>query len=380
MTNVPNSPLYFFSHTMPQIKRTRRIGYGQRTGTTSGFVRNMVRAARAGYNVYRGYQTVRGMFQRPRITSGQGVTAQYDRKVVYTKKTMPRAKRKRWVSFLRKNIAADMKWLGTKTFLFNHTIQGVIGPGAQDIRCVHLYGQNASAGSVANTQVAEIGFRDLQRLADSIVVTPGDTVRGGVPSSKAIFGSAILDVTFYCAPNGRISTDPTTPQGGGLPMEVDVYEIVYRKDTKDPAVEGVRRMYELGLPNQDAAQPDTAGSPTFLTRGWTPFDAPQVLSQYGVKILKKTKFVLSVGQSATYQVRDPKNRIFDVQDMRQNKGFARKGYTRTLIFLYKVLPGSQADPGIAESGRIVIGATRKYMYKMSRSGSSDQSNFFTGAG
>lgn len=300
---------------------------------------------------------------------------------------MPVGKRRRWASFLRKNVAADMKMLGTKTFVFNHqitrTMNNSVGNSpfvtltGADCGVCHLYGFTTAAGDASQIQLAEIGYRDVHNIVSVMRAAPiSDPRLGAYNSSKFMFGSAVLDITFTCLP--EITAIP--PGGtqaiafGGGRLEVDVYEISYRKSTLDPNVHGFRIMQDNGAPPATDPPLTPFVSANYLTRGWTPFDNPQALSQYGIKILKKTKYFVSPNTSVTYQIRDARNRLLDVADGFQVQGLARRYWTRTVFITAKVVAGETRE------GRLAIGATRKYMLKIMKSGSTDQTNYGTGAG
>lgn len=289
---------------------------------------------------------------RSRSRSGIGVTNQYDRQLVYRKRSMPRRKRRLWKRFVQKVQAVDFKSLGTKTFLLNSNVTSTTNNSGtaptQEMRVVHLY---AGASSFdADNLSAEIGTRDLYVLGQSVLGG------GELPSSKLMFGSAILDITFSCI--------------SGAPAEIDVYDVVFRREIKVASANGFRKLIDLGNADQDSPLPGTnndSTKPNYLTRGWTPFDSPQALSRFGIKILKKTKYLLTAGQTATYQARDARNRFSELSTLNEpTNSFARRGWTRTVLFIHKAVTGYTGDSVVN------IGATRKYMYKIKQE-SSDQS-------
>jgi len=325
-----------------------------------------------------------GTGTRTKYRSRTGVTSQHDYSLIYRKKSMPYGKRKRWTAFLRKNIAADMALMGTKTFVFNHTVirtcenynsSSTTPPAAgspQDCAVCHLYGATSAVGDT-DIQESEIGYRDIHRITDALVngSPEGDVSRGAFETTKLLFGSAVIDITITnLAP---VVDGETGLEFYGGRLEVDLYDIVYRKTTADRGFHGLRLMFNDAATRQDDPQSPWQ-RPTFLTRGWTPFDTPQALSQQGIKILKKTKYFMSPNTSVTYQVRDARNRLIDLLDGLQPSGLARKGYTRTLLILFKVVAGE------VKPGRLAVGCTRKYMLKLSKSAGSDQSNVQAGAG
>lgn len=72
------------------------------------------------------------------------------------------------------------------------------------------------------------------------------------------------------------------------------------------------------------------------------------------------------GQTATYQMRDPRRRVFTRGYMRETYGPNIPGKTRHLLIVAKSIPGfnvaSTGDDTIQE--RMDVGITRKYLYKI----------------
>jgi len=328
-----------------------------------------------------------GTRTKQKYRSRTGVTNQHDYSLIYRKKSMPWRKRKRWTGFLRKNLAADMQLLGTKTFVYNYQLlrecNNSVGDSVfttlsvQDNGVCHLYGFTTAAGDAGQIQLAEMGYRDVHNITNSLRNAPSGSVNiGAFNSSKLVFGSAVLDITFTCLPEvQRIAPGTEEPVSfGGGRLEIDVYEIVYRKTTVNRAIHGFRLMQDSTLPPITDAPLSGYDAPNYLSRGWTPFDNPQALSQYGIKILKKTKYFVSPNTSVTYQIRDARNRYLDLYDGLQDQGLARRGWTRTVFISFKCVTGE------IKEGRLAIGCTRKYMLKVNKSGSTDQTNALNASG
>lgn len=394
VTNVPNSPLFSILHTM--AKRTQAVAFrrprvmprrirqyrGPSPPTNLTVIPRLPITTTPSTDIAFSYSGT-GTMTRRKYRSRTGVTSQHDYSLIYRKKAMPYRKRKLWSNFLRKNIAADMKLMGTKTFVFNHSITRIVnnaagnaptGGAAQECGVCHLYGNTAEPGDPAQIQLAEVGYRDVHRVTNALIsgAPAGDVSRGAFRSTKLVFGSAVLDITVTnTAPT--FTTDPTPVQQFGGRVEIDLYDIVYRKTTVDESIHGYRLMVDNGNSNQDAPLAGV-GTPNYFSRGWTPFDSCQAISQYGIKILKKTKYFMSPNTSITYQIRDARNRLLDVQDGNQFSGLARKGWTRSVLIVIKTVPGE------VFGARVAIGCTRKYMLKLSKSAGSDQTTAIAGAG
>lgn len=267
--------------------------------------------------------------------SGQGVTSQYDKKTVYVKKRMPYRKRKAWGRFNNKVAAVLDKSLGTRSIVFNETITTAVN-AQQTLAYAHLYPQNGLAPGVNNN---ETGCNDIARMLDRDALST---------DSKIHFKSAVMDLTFNGYPEGTADS---------WPMEVDAYEIVYRKANYPQSFNNLLATCEL------ATQTATGYTSGLILgqRGVTPFELP-LLGKSGVKVLKKTKYFLTPENTTfTYQIRDPKNRYLSgTVDLHEanNTEFVLGGWTRTVLFVIKLIPGVTPIEG---SG-VAIGVTRKYAY------------------
>lgn len=275
---------------------------------------------------------------------GAGVTTQYDRKTVYRKKYMPKRKKKQWKRFVRKVKASLLKDVGTKTVVLNSSLSQIIGTDAQSWVSVCFYGKNGAADSATSC-----GHRDLFRIFTNDPDLHGATAT----TQRAQFFSGVIDLTI--ANNSYAETTQATEN---LSIEVDIYEIIFGKDGID-----ADRISAL-INDAISTTPAIAGGGSEVTlnaRGCTPFDLPDMLAK-GVKIVKKTKYMLSKGQCATYQFRDPRNYSFRSDVVWDNdNNFAIKNKTRGFIVLFKGVPTATPDFIVK---RIDVGVTRKYGYKI----------------
>lgn len=294
---------------------------------------------------------------RPRGKYGIGTTNQYDRTNVYRKKRMPRRKRKRWVRFVKKVRAAENKTLGTRTRVYNSRILmdftwGDARP-PQLAQSLALYSCNDKGTStLAGTR------RDLE----NIVATDGEISKTG----QIQMISGIFDMTCV--------NDSTDADGGAVGIELDVYLVTAKKRFiwKDNA--GTQKSGALEDALREASNTmDPLGSvstPDLRTPGTTPFDMTASLSQFGIKILTKKKYFLPPGNQMTYQMRDPKNRIFTKDTIQDMDGTNYPGVTKHLLIIAKTLPGTKTVPDVIgapnlHAVKIQAGITRKYAYKLS---------------
>lgn len=299
--------------------------------------------------------------QKRKGKTGQGVTSQHDRRVIYRHKSMPRYKKKSWRRFVKKVHAVNGQQLGIRSIVKNSSAIATTANGSnsndQCYTTCCLYGMRGASGlPLVDTPN---GYSDLKQI-----VSNDTTLSGANYTGKVLFTSGILDVTYT-----NETQDIITVQVGegdfeqfreSIPIELDIYEVWMYKDK--------HAYYDIDSAIVDAENttPSIAGagySPLNLTdRGATPWDFPQAIQNLGMKIIKKTKFFLGYRQSCTYQIRDPRNHIIDVMQLRDDSfsnSFALKKVTKGLIAVARKVPNSSTI-GVS----LQVGMTRKYSYRI----------------
>lgn len=273
--------------------------------------------------------------KKRRYTSGLGVTNDYDRKKIYSRKRMPYKKRRRWSKFVKKVKAVAQGDNALKTVCINQAITLNTGlTGSQAVGVVHLYGKHGVDNAV------EFGCADLYSTLNADAVTSSS-------NGKVTFKSAVHDLTLTSVRSeGELVVNTA-------PLEVDVYEIGHKKNyVKEPNMATV-------ISNAEAEVPNIGGGFTSIVltnRGAVPFDLPPMLSS--CTIYKKTKYLLGVGESVTYQVRDPRNHMFDIQKViDENNDYVRLGMTRSLLVIAK-----QTRATDFSVHKLRLSSTRKYTY------------------
>jgi len=283
--------------------------------------------------------------KRKRRTNGRGVTFQRDHELIYRKNRMPYRRKKRWVRFIRKTNAVSEKVLGTRTVVrneqFSFSTSGTSANSTDTLGQLALY----PVGNGTHEYL-----RDLGRIASDPDVPQ---------TGKFLFQSAIMDCTF----TNVSSTDDLDRKD--IPIELDIYEITagrnFEKATGD---KGLLDVFSEGAADTSTIA-YTQGTPVALglsNRGTTPWDLPQALSLYKVKIWKKTKYRLSGGQSISYQMRDPTRHVFEKGYIGELTGSNLPRATRWLLLIAKPVVGF--DVGISGICELATGVTRKYMYKL----------------
>lgn len=292
------------------------------------YSRALVGAYNVGRQAFRAYQSYSRVTGGRRSSSGNGVTAQHDIRMVYRKRRMPRRRRRRWVRQIKTSRAITLKNYGSRTRLFNFS-ETILGQSntAQAFTALALYGQNG-LDTTSNPAAHNYGMAHLgQIFADE-----------GEQGSKLMFASGVMDCTF-------VNT-------GTSGIELDIYDIVWRGRNC-----GLNVNNDLSVGSTNTVIIPTKGPVDLSTRGATPFDLTEFLAQ-GYKILTKKKHLLPAGNTATYQMRDPRNRLIDSGDIYRNNAWARRGITRFILCLIKAIPGSVSVPAMT------YGVTHKYLYKI----------------
>lgn len=320
----------------------RRLSYGGRSNFTSA----------ASFYPRMSYGSALASSYSPTMTtsstnygSGGGVTSQFDRKTVYRHRRMPRYKRRRWLKFVKKVRATNLKLLGTRTIIRNDTLTLTNNSEFQEVGFASIYGKD---GPLADG--SQCGSNDLSAIMNNDL-----TVQA---TSRLQFGSAILDLTM-----SNLSTVVTDGGVQNTGLEVDIYDLVYRKNADAATPVALFLAADSATPQINPAKFGL----NLAFRGATPFDLPEALSRAGIKILKKTKVFLGEGECATYQIRDPRNRSFmssSIDDGDNNYIYPKS--TRTIMFIMKGVPTNDATK---VTKKLVIGATRKYMYKIQQNNS-----------
>lgn len=337
---------------MRNMMRYRRTGFVPRISTLS----RMAAASRIG-RAARQY-----LFQKRRkknVSSGVGITTQHDARRVYRKKYMPRKKKARWKSFVRKVNAVAEKELGARQVVFNKLITRFNDQPANHLEVgVCLYGQTSTISEWND-------LNNISSLENTNTATP-DRTKGELTyeSTKYMFQSGVLDITVRNA--STFQQQDARTLNSSAKMEVDVYEITMRK----PASNSVIQFADLGAllaTNDNNTEKIDGGSAEIShdLRGVTPFELSFCLSRYGIKIEKKTKYLVPNGEVFTYQVRDPKRHSFVQKDIEQYEGFNRPGVTRVVYFIAKLVPGlTVGNINGTYQELLNIGCTRKYLYKI----------------
>jgi len=289
--------------------------------------------------------------------SGSGTTTQHDTTRQYRRKSMPRHKRRRWKRFKNKVQAVSEKDLGSRTVVFNTAISNVNSTNlTQSFQHIALYSGMSSTVHLDDIQ----NISEYENAGDPTAATGGTVA----DTTKFIFKSGVLDLTFKNS--STLRTNDADSFSDSAKMEVDVYEIMSNRAWNDATgiYNTLGDCFTKG--NTMALRINGTGTNVDMAlRGVTPFDLPSALSYFRMKILKKTKYFLANEGTFTYQIRDPKRRVWTQEYMQRLEGPNIKGVSRHLLIVSKLIPGlplGTANGTFKES--FDIGVTRKYFYKV----------------
>ena len=291
--------------------------------------------------------------------NGIGVTFQRDKSNVYRRRRMPYKKKKRWVRFVKKVNAVDERELGTRTVLYNKTINFANStPQQQTLGYCALYSLQSPAGAGFESHMNDLkGISGLENQGNPTAVV-GERVG---PSTKLMFHSAVMDMTVR---NNSFITGQ--PEGSGNTLELDVYEVIASKKWNDAS--GIKGNLVQVLEKGDTETPVIGGTGNAIApqdRGATPWELPAAISRYGLKVLKKTKYFLQGGQTMTYQIRDASRHVTTVGYLEDSQGANKPGWTRHVFMVAKSVPGTLLGTDANQITELLtLGVTRKYMYKV----------------
>lgn len=281
------------------VRRRRAMPVARSRGY-SGLVSAGVGAVGALYRGYKQYKGLKKAFGK-NSTNSAPLTTQYDARRLYTYKRMSRRKRKRWVSFIKK-VKAASSLLANNYLSYTSTDAQAPAAGSQAFGYALIYGINGITPGHGND--------DLYKIVPDLNFFPNKQFRLG-------FKSATLDAEWSAA---------STNTGS---ITLDIYEVVVRKDISKDTSNNLSDLFFEGIQSLTAA----AGSGTALSAtqvGVTPFMSK--LFCQNVKILGKTRILMSPGQTCHKEIRDPKNRTLQWTDQ-YNHILGKSGWTRGFFWI-----------------------------------------------
>ena len=258
---------------------------------------------------------------KKRVSDPLPATNQYDVKVRYAKRRMPRRKRNNWKSFTKKVHAVLNKNVAPTYFLFRETSVCSSTAGTQAWASVMLYTGNQ--GSAPNN--------DIGRIASGTVGALGNQV-----GTKYRFEAGILDLLMR--------------NTGTATAIVDVYTIYCRKDVPNTYQSPFSLITNLDSTANQDGNADTIISDNDI--GYTPFHCPLFCSYY--KVGKKTTLILSSGQISELQMKDPGNKnLWGIDYISKS---SLRGWTKGYLICVRGAFDGLTTPGVS----VGLAYTRSY--------------------
>ena len=288
--------------------------------------------------------------RRRNTSSGRGVTTQFDRSLIYRKRRMPRRRRRRWRKFIRRINTVSEKDLGSRTVVRNNLV-------SSNITMVTTAAQEQGRLIVALYP----GVSTIDHMNDvGEMATDTDLGLNG----KALFHSGILDMTVRnISEHNPLQVTALNPS---ITLEIDVYEISVGTDLGQTGKAISLDTVFTEFQGDTGTIPGHTVGLASVNRGFTPWDMPSALSEYRLRIWKKTKYFLSENQTFTYQFRDPRRHVLDKQIM-TSPGDNVRGLTKYFVMIFKPTPGYNYSDTLPDQYGISVGVTRKYFYKINES-------------
>lgn len=248
-------------------------------------------------------------------------TFQHDTQSRYRKKRMPRRKRRRWVSFVKKVRHIDL-----------------------NMQPLQIYTQEGVANQIA---VANVG-NYWGRMCGGIGVPFNDEI------TQCFLNAYNLGSAAACAAYKlfikSICLDVEITNNGSYPVILDSYSLVCRKAYDNPITLSAQYVQALG----EVAATASGGTISATKTALTLFDAPNFCSYWSV--LKKTEHIIGSGNTITLQMRIPSDRYIDGKTL----VYAQQGmpkFTRAFFFTWHGQPSNRGASGAAQfdSTNLTIG-------------------------
>lgn len=314
--------------------RSRRRGYTNRYG-----LRDAIGGAVKAYQVYKKYGSrTKTNYQKKRTVDHGGITQQHDIKTQYVKKRMPKYKRKRWQSFVKKVRAVEIADRGLQTVVMNGTITKESLENQQEWFEAHLYSWNGDGW---------MGTKDIwyaMVLNLDLIQEDANTGSSTTPVTKNIANVWKGDAEVLAQ---SATLDITWKNNSSSSAEADIYIIEYKKghaSNGDNFINMINNGFGLTDPGYfiGSTTIQTASGLSRLQRGVTLFDMSRMLSKFGIRILKKEKVFVPGGGQYTKQIRDPRNhRIKPFGDQIADNNYLKyEGLTKSVISCWKNTDGS----------------------------------------
>lgn len=289
-----------------------------------------------------------------RNISGQGITVQRDRALIYRRRRAPRRMRRRARRSFRSFKAKVLKMKGSRQIMTNSSVVVVSNANEQSAKSWVLYGGRVDGAVSSAIPRGYDDMNDMRKKDYMLGDATGDVATNGrfAPGDvKWYIKTAVMDLTIQNTTQLQFA------------LEMDIYEFTVGEFQNDAGndVESALAFYA-----QDTYLPGSAVNYTSIDltdRGATPFEFGPAMSKIRMKILKKTKYFIPYGDTVTYQIRDTRIRTMDHRIFRNNCCTTK--HTRGVLIIAKPVVATAS-----QEASYTVGCTRKYKYIVDSSATS----------
>lgn len=254
------------------------------------------------------------------------LSTQHDVVNRYRKKRMPRRRRRRWVSFVRKVRAVELAAQPLQFYGYAR-LDRVIG--AVNVQTYQSY----MLGGTTVTNNDEL-YQIFQQAYNT---------------------GSIADAAEHQIIMKSISLDIQITNTGTAGAIIDVYKVLCRKTFSTASTIAAQFTQALG----ELASPTGGGTVTTTNASITAFDAPNFCSYW--KILNKKEVLLGAGQVTTMQLRNARNKRIDGKILTTSPQ-AIPGYTVAYFFMIRGVPENNLGTGRLAATDITFAAQYNLKY------------------
>lgn len=261
--------------------------------------------------------------ERGKVNSGQGVSNNYDKTLIYRKKRQTK-RAKDWIQFKKKVLNAQLGTVAPNNIRMEKLFDLPWATNSQALSSSQLLSMNG----IANFD------DDMNRIRTNLFAS---TTSGSWYIDNCVMDLIITNISGLEA----VPTEATT-------VLIEMYRWKAVRDSQKGNF-GIQWVDQL-----DEADTNTS-KPTVNSYGQTPFDAPG-LGKY-FRIFKKTEHLLPQGQSFTYQVRDHENHKINEHYINDFTGFSKANLTHGVLIVARGVPTPTVN---YPSGAIKVSSVSQY--------------------
>lgn len=315
------------------------------------------RRSRIGAFVRTGFRFAKGLaatrtVRRNKPHGSAPLTYDNDFKTDYRHRRMPRRRRRRWVKFVRKINAVTLRnQQGLRRVIYHQILTYAPAIDQTQFGGSLLY----AADGDPLTGHADMGNLFRQHLTAAVFNSENDLTVAQPAERMLHFESAQVEVTMR-----NVGSDTAI---------VEVYRVVCRKQhaqTNASAFNTIGGVYSLGFLKQgqifdiESGQVVGTAPESAVEVGTTPFQSRRFCETF--KIYSRKKFQIAAGNTISFILKDPRNRVINAQNVRGQLFIPR--HTHGYFYQIYGAPGLVlTTPHQALNATVLVSETRKYQYR-----------------